>query len=89
MTEVLFSSLDLDDVSPLYRAHLFAMMSKPITGANIGALEMDLTRRQDFGEFLRAHTPTAEWFARDATTAGKVTNTRTRTRAVWALPGLF
>lgn len=50
MTDVLQSSLKLDDLTPFYRAHLFAMMPKPITGANVAALELDLTRRQDFGE---------------------------------------
>lgn len=54
MTDVLHSSLALDDLSPLYRAHLFAMMQKPITGANVGAIEMDITRRQDFGEIFEA-----------------------------------
>ena len=54
MTDVLRSSLALDDLSPLYRSHLFAMMAKPITGANVAALEMDITRRQDFGEIFEA-----------------------------------
>lgn len=54
MTDVLRSSLRLDDLSPLYRAHLFALMSKPIEGANVADLEMDLTRRQDFGEVFEA-----------------------------------
>lgn len=54
MSDVLYSSLRLDDLTPLYRAHLFAMMAKPITGANVAALEMDITRRQDFGEVFSA-----------------------------------
>jgi hypothetical protein len=54
MSDVLRSSLRLDDISPFYRAHLFAMMTKPITGANVAALEMDITRRQDFGEIFSA-----------------------------------
>ena len=54
MTDVLLSSLRLDDLTPFYRAHLFAMMAKPITGANVAALEMDITRRQDFGEIFEA-----------------------------------
>jgi len=54
MTDVLHSSLRLDDLSPLYMAHLFALMAKPITGANVAALEMDITRRQDFGEIFEA-----------------------------------
>ncbi len=54
MTDVLLSSLRLDDLSPLYRAHLFAMMAKPITGANVSAVAMDITRRQDFGEIFES-----------------------------------
>jgi hypothetical protein len=54
MTDVLYSSLELDDLSPLYRAYLFAMMAKPIDGANVGEIEMDITRRQDFGEIFSA-----------------------------------
>lgn len=54
MSDVLSSSLALDDMSPYYRAHLFAMMAKPITGANVGAVAMDITRRQDFGEIFEA-----------------------------------
>jgi len=54
MKDVLLSSIRLDDLTPFYRAHLFAMMAKPITGANVGALEMDITRRQDFGEIFEA-----------------------------------
>jgi hypothetical protein len=54
MTDVLYSSLRLDDLTPFYRAHLFAMMAKPLTGANVAELEMDLTRRQDFGEIFSA-----------------------------------
>ncbi|MFT5434351.1 MAG: hypothetical protein ACI9OJ_005064, partial [Myxococcota bacterium] len=54
MGDVLYSSLKLDDLSPFYRGHIFAMMPKPITGANVAALELDLTRRQDFGENFEA-----------------------------------
>lgn len=54
MTDVLLSSLKLDDISPLYRGHLFAMMARPITGANVSALALDITRRQDFGEIFEA-----------------------------------
>ena len=54
MLDVLLSSIELDDLSPFYMGHLFAMMMKPITGANVAALEMDITRRQDFGENFEA-----------------------------------
>jgi hypothetical protein len=54
MTDVLRSSLALDDMSPFYRAHLFAMLAKPLTGANVGQIALDITRRQDFGEIFEA-----------------------------------
>ncbi len=49
MNELLNSALELDDVSPIYRAHLFAMMSRPYDAANVGPLEMERARRQNFG----------------------------------------
>ena len=54
MSDVLRSALWLDDVSPIYLSHLFAMMAKPITGANVEALEMDIARRQDFGQIFES-----------------------------------
>ena len=54
MTDVVRSALVLDDLSPVWRAHLFAMMSKPLTGANVDEIAMDITRRQDFGEIFEA-----------------------------------
>ncbi len=54
MTDLLASALRLDDMSVVYRAHLFAMLEEPITGANVAALEMEITRRQDFGEVFEA-----------------------------------
>ena len=91
MTDVLFSSLDLDDLSPLYRAHLFAMMAKPITGANVGALEMDLTRRQDFGEIFSAvYTHRGVVCAGCHNSAFGVTDHPDPEKSRhWALPGLF
>lgn len=54
MTDLLYSSLRLDDLSPVYRAYIFAMLSEPLTGANVAALDLDITRRQDFGEVFSA-----------------------------------
>ena len=54
MADVALGSLRLDDLSPLYLGQLFAMMSQPITGANVGEVELDITRRQDFGEIFEA-----------------------------------
>ncbi len=54
MTDLVRSALRLDDLSPVYRGHLFAMLSKPLTGANVDDLEMEITRRRDFGEVFEA-----------------------------------
>jgi hypothetical protein len=48
------SSLELDDLSPLYRAHLFAMLSFPIGGANVAAEELERARRASFGATFEA-----------------------------------
>ncbi len=48
MNELVRSALELDDLSVLYRAHLFAMMSKLLTG-NASEHEVELARRNDFG----------------------------------------
>ena len=48
MRELLASALELDDLSVVYRAHLFAMMSKPLIGNSL-ELELELARRNDFG----------------------------------------
>lgn len=56
MGKLLSSSLELDDLSPVYRAHLFAMLSRPYTAANVGPYEMERARRQNFGAvFERAY----------------------------------
>ena len=49
MGDLLSSALQLDDLSVVYRGHLFAMMSLPIEGANVDFLAMERIRRQDFG----------------------------------------
>lgn len=48
MNELVRSALELDDLSVIYRAHLFALMSKPLTG-NASEHEVELARRNDFG----------------------------------------
>src|SRR5262249_47547685 len=41
MGDLVSSGLALDDLSVIYRANLFAMMAKPIYGANVDELEME------------------------------------------------
>ncbi|MDI1444909.1 hypothetical protein [Polyangium sp. 6x1] len=56
MNQLLSSALELDDLSPVYRGNLFAMMSQPYSGANVGEYEMERARRQNFGAiFERAY----------------------------------
>ncbi|MEP7120866.1 MAG: hypothetical protein ABJE95_08155 [Byssovorax sp.] len=54
MGDLLSSALQLDDLSVVYRGHLFAMMSLPIDGANVDFLAMERIRRQDFGAVFDA-----------------------------------
>jgi hypothetical protein len=49
MGQLLSSAIELDDLSVVYRANLFAMLSKPITGANVDFIAMERIRRQNFG----------------------------------------
>jgi hypothetical protein len=56
MRELLDSALVVDDLSPVYRAHLFAMVSRPYEAANVGPNELERARRQNFGAvFERAY----------------------------------
>ncbi|HKE13467.1 MAG TPA: hypothetical protein VKB80_01265 [Kofleriaceae bacterium] len=52
MLDLLRSALHLDDLSIVYRAHLFAMVSRPIPAANVPALQAELARREDFGSLF-------------------------------------
>ncbi|HLU65508.1 MAG TPA: hypothetical protein VKZ63_04505 [Kofleriaceae bacterium] len=49
MLDLLRSSLHLDDLSVVYRAHLFALVSRPIPAANVPMVQAELARREDFG----------------------------------------
>lgn len=49
MRDLVQSSLTLDDVSPIYRGHLFALVNFPIPAANVPEVEAELARREDFG----------------------------------------
>jgi hypothetical protein len=54
MRDLLRSSLVLDDLSPVYRAHLFALVSRPIPAANVPRVQAELARREDFGNVFDA-----------------------------------
>ena len=49
MLDLLRSALVLDDMSPVYRGHLFALLSRPIPAANVPLVQAELARREDFG----------------------------------------
>ena len=54
MADVLESSLRLDDMSPLYRADMFARMARPLGGANISEEEFEVNARSNFGEIFES-----------------------------------
>lgn len=43
------SALELDDISPIYRAHVFHLLTFPIAGANVDPDELERSRRNTFG----------------------------------------
>jgi hypothetical protein len=52
--DVLESALHLDDLSPLYRADMFARMAKPLSGANISQEEFEVNARSNYGEIFES-----------------------------------
>ncbi len=90
MNELLRSALALDDLSVLYRSHLFAMMSRHING-NASPDELELARRNDYGAgFEAAYT------SRNLTCLGCHNSQFSVTQSsdpelnrFWPVPGLF
>jgi hypothetical protein len=54
MFDVVKGSIALDDVTPIFTANLFAMMTKTYLGANALPVALELTRRRDFGAWFDA-----------------------------------
>ncbi len=54
MADVLESALRLDDVSPIYRADMFARMARPLGGANASPEEIEVNARSNFGEIFES-----------------------------------
>jgi hypothetical protein len=52
MRDVLLSSLKLDDVSPVYVANLFGMLTLTFPGANAAPDKLELSRRDNFGAWF-------------------------------------
>ncbi len=91
MLDLVRSSLALDDVSPIYRAHLFALVSRPIPAANVPRVQAELARRADFGNVFDA-----AYLNRDMACLGchNSTNSITfredpATSRHWDIPGRF
>jgi hypothetical protein len=49
MLDLLRSSLALDDLTPVYRGHLYTLVSYAIPAANVDREHAELARREDFG----------------------------------------
>lgn len=91
MADVLESSLHLDDLSPLYRADLFARMARPLQGANISQEEFEVNARSNFGEiFESAYLGRRSGCLECHNSEESVTsNPDPKFNHFWALPGKF
>lgn len=54
LSDVIKGSLSLDDVSPIYTAHLWTMLTETYAGANAEELALELGRRRDIGAWFDA-----------------------------------
>lgn len=54
MGDVMTSALRLDDLSPMYRADMFARMAQPLSGANISQEEFEVNARANYGEIFES-----------------------------------
>jgi hypothetical protein len=50
--DVVFGSIELDDITPIYVENLFAMVTKTYAGANALPVALELSRRSDFGAWF-------------------------------------
>jgi hypothetical protein len=91
MGKLLRSAIELDDLSVVYRAHLFAMMYRPLDGANVDFYALERSRRQDFGAIFDA-----AYIHRDVVCLGCHNSEYSVTQhddpaknRAWPVPGLF
>jgi hypothetical protein len=91
MRDLLASALVLDDLSPAYRAHLFALVSRPIPAANVPRVEAELARREDFGNvFMSAYLNRDMVCLGCHNSEGSITySDDPALNRHWPLPGLF
>jgi hypothetical protein len=89
--DVLYGSIELDDVSPIYTSHLFEMVTTTYAGANATPIALELSRRADYGAWFDG-----AYLNRDVTCLGchnsefSVTFTPDpATNRFYPVPGLF
>lgn len=89
--DVMESALHLDDMSPLYRADMFARMASPLNGANISQEEFEVNARSNFGEiFESAYLGRRSGCLECHNSEESVTyNPNPAFNRFWALPGNF
>jgi len=54
MADLARSAIALDDLSPVYRAQLFSLVSHPMEANNVSPVEAELARRAEFGDSFDA-----------------------------------
>lgn len=91
MGQLLSSALQLDDLSVVYRANLFAMMHLPIGGANVGEEAMERIRRQNFGSIFNTTYIHRELVCLNCHNSefAVTYNPDPAQNRHWAVPGLF
>lgn len=91
MGDVMTSALRLDDLSPMYRADMFARMARPLSGANISQEEFEVNARSNYGEiFESSYLGRRSGCLECHTSIESVTyNPDPKYNHFWALPGDF
>jgi hypothetical protein len=92
MRDLLRSSIEADDLTPVYRGHMFVIVARPIPAANVvDPAAAELARREDYGA-----TFDSVYLNRDIVCLGchnSETSTTDRDNPAedrhWPLPGLF
>lgn len=91
MGDVMTSALRLDDLSPMYRADMFARMAQPLSGANITQEEFEINARSNYGEiFESSYLGRRSGCLECHTSTESVTyNPDPKHNHFWAIPGDF
>jgi hypothetical protein len=54
MSDLTYSALRLDDISPVFRADMFARMAAPITAGNVSIEELEVGNRASYGKLFES-----------------------------------